>query len=79
MNAKLTSHIVMVAGWVLGSFFLGCSSVELTKIPKKPLPAHPPQLTELFLELPAKGGPRRPNRYRVSHASFRPWTRDYHY
>src|SRR5680860_1308953 len=60
MNAKLTSHTVMVAGWVLGSFFLGCSSVELTKIPKKPLPAHPPQLTELSLELPAKGGPRRP-------------------
>ncbi|MEO8327884.1 MAG: hypothetical protein ABI618_18690 [Nitrospirota bacterium] len=60
MNAKLTSHIVMVAGWVLGSFFLGCSSVELTKIPKKPLSAHPPQLTELSLELPAKGGPRRP-------------------
>lgn len=60
MKSKLTSHILVVAGWVLGSFFLGCSSVELTKIPKKPLPAQPPQLTELSLELPPEGGPRRP-------------------
>lgn len=60
MIPNWTSQILMVAGWVLGSFFLGCSSVELTKIPKKPLPAHPPQLTELSLELPAEGGPRRP-------------------
>ncbi|MDH5699262.1 MAG: hypothetical protein OEZ41_04785, partial [Nitrospirota bacterium] len=60
MNPKLTSHILVKTGWVLGSFFLGCSSVELTKIPKKPLPAQPPQLTELLLELPPEGGPRRP-------------------
>lgn len=46
MNSKLTSHILMAAGWVLGSFFLGCSSVELTKVPKNPLPFHPPPLIE---------------------------------
>ena len=34
--------------------------VELSKIPKKPLPTSPPQLTELALELPPEGGPRRP-------------------
>lgn len=60
MNPKLTSHILVAAGWVLSSFFLGCSSVELTKIPKKPLPFHPPPLVELSLELPPEGGPRRP-------------------
>lgn len=60
MNSKLTSHIVVVAGWVLGSFFLSCSSIELTKIPKKPLPFHPPPLVELPLALPPEGGPRRP-------------------
>ncbi|MDT3778412.1 hypothetical protein PJI16_12660 [Nitrospira sp. MA-1] len=60
MKANLTSQIIMVAGWVLGSFFLGCSSVELTKVPKKPLPFHPPPLVELPLELPPEGGPRRP-------------------
>ena len=60
MNPLVTSHILVVAGYVLGSFFLGGSSVELTKIPKKPLPAQPPQLTELPLELPPEGGPRRP-------------------
>ena len=35
MNPLVTSHILVVAGYVLGSFFLGGSSVELTKIPKK--------------------------------------------
>ncbi|HBP88254.1 MAG: hypothetical protein KC592_08295 [Nitrospira sp.] len=60
MYLKLTSLAMVVTGWVLGSFFLGCSSVELTKVPKKPLPAHPPQLSELALELPPEGGPRRP-------------------
>ncbi|GJL69490.1 MAG: hypothetical protein NPIRA06_21250 [Nitrospirales bacterium] len=60
MNANSTSQIIVVAGWVLGSFFLGCSSVELTKVPKKPLPFHPPPLVELPLELPPEGGPRRP-------------------
>ncbi|MGP0591823.1 hypothetical protein ACTRXD_04680 [Nitrospira sp. T9] len=60
MHSKLTSHILVTAGWVFGSFFLGCSSVELTKIPKKPLPFHPSPLIELPLELPPEGGPRRP-------------------
>ena len=60
MHSKFTSHILVTAGWVFGSFFLGCSSVELTKIPKKPLPFHPPPLIELPLELPPEGGPRRP-------------------
>ncbi|MCW5783936.1 MAG: hypothetical protein KIT39_11555 [Nitrospirales bacterium] len=55
-----SSHILVTAGLVLGSFFLGCSSVELTKIPQKPLPFHPPPLIELPLELPPEGGPRRP-------------------
>jgi hypothetical protein len=44
----------------MGSFLLGCSSVELTKVPKKPLPAQHPQLAELPLELPPERGPRRP-------------------
>ena len=60
MHSKFTSHILVTAGWVFGSFFLGCSSVELTKIPKKTLPFHPPPLIELPLELPPEGGPRRP-------------------
>lgn len=60
MNPKYSSQFLMVTGWVLGSLFLGCTSVELTKVPKKPLPATPPQLTELSLELPPGRGPRRP-------------------
>lgn len=72
MNPLVTSHILVVAGWVLGSFFLGCSSVELTKIPKKPLPAQRPQLTELPLELPPEGGPRRPVDAKSSMTLFSP-------
>ena len=40
--------------------FFGCSGVELSKVPKKPLPPSPPSLTELRIELPPEGGPRRP-------------------
>ncbi|MDR4460209.1 MAG: hypothetical protein MRJ67_06780 [Nitrospirales bacterium] len=60
MNSKLTFHFSIAACWVLSSFIFGCSNVELTKIPKKPLPFHPPPLVELPLELPPEGGPRRP-------------------
>ncbi|GJL58315.1 MAG: hypothetical protein NPIRA03_11720 [Nitrospirales bacterium] len=60
MHSKLPFHILVAAGWVLSSFVLGCSSVELTKVPQKPLPFHPPPLIELPLELPPEGGPRRP-------------------
>lgn len=60
MNPKRTFHILLVTNWVLASVFWGCSGVELTKIPKKPLPFHPPPLVEIPLELPPKGGPRRP-------------------
>jgi hypothetical protein len=50
MIPNWTSQILMVTGWVLGSFFLGCTSVELTKVPKKSLPAQHPPLVELPLE-----------------------------
>ena len=60
MNVKSRFPFFLVTGWVLGGFFLGCSSVELTKVPKKPLPFHPPPLLELPLELPQDRGPRRP-------------------
>jgi hypothetical protein len=39
---------------------VGCSSVKLSNVPKKPLPSSPPALTELPLVLPPEGGPRRP-------------------
>ncbi len=60
MNPKRTLCFLLVTNWVLISVLWGCSSVELTKIPKKPLPFHPPPLVELPLELPPEGGPRRP-------------------
>ncbi len=60
MNPKFLSYVLIVTSWIMGSFLLGCSSVELTKVPKKPLPAQHPQLSELPLELPPERGPRRP-------------------
>lgn len=60
MNPKRTFHILLVTNWVLVSVLLGCSTVELTKVPKKSLPAQPPQLAELPLDLSSEGGPRRP-------------------
>jgi hypothetical protein len=60
MKSEWTSHWLIAAAWIFGSLFLGCSSVELTKIPKKSLPFHPPPLILLSLELPQEGGPRRP-------------------
>lgn len=51
--------ILGITGTITG-LFLGCSSVELSNIPKKPLPASPPTLTELTLELPPEGGARQP-------------------
>ena len=55
------NHIVtpLALGILIGLIW-GCSSVELSKIPQKPLPSSPPRLTELPLELPPEGGPRRP-------------------
>ena len=60
MNPKFLSSMLIMTGWILGSLLPGCSSVELTKVPKKPLPSQTPQLTELPLELSSKKGPRRP-------------------
>jgi len=60
MNPKFLSSMLIMTGWILGSFLPRCSSVELTKVPKKPLPSQTPQLTELPLELSSKKGPRRP-------------------
>lgn len=51
--------VFLIAGIVSG-MFTGCSSVGVSKIPKKPLPASPPALTELTLELPPEGGARQP-------------------
>ena len=59
MNTPHHCIVFLISG-MLSGMFLGCSSVELSKIPKKPLPASPPLLTELSLEIPAEGGPRRP-------------------
>ncbi len=60
MIPKCPVPILLMTNWVLVSVLLGCSSVELTKVPKKPLPAQPPPLAELPLDLPPDGGPRRP-------------------
>lgn len=61
MIVKTLPHIVvLLMTGILGGSFAGCSTVEVSKIPKKPLPASPPLLSELSLELPSEGGPRRP-------------------
>ena len=45
---------------LLCRIMVGCSSVTLSNIAKKPLPASPSALTELTLALPPEGGPQRP-------------------
>ncbi|MGD9852268.1 MAG: hypothetical protein AB7T38_13485 [Nitrospirales bacterium] len=60
MEIKRNPFIVLLIAGMMGGMFLGCTSVELSKIPKKPLPASPPMLTELTLELPPEGGARQP-------------------
>lgn len=60
MKTELSHFLVLLITGTITGLFLGCSSVELSKIPKKPLPASPPTLTELTLELPPEGGARQP-------------------
>lgn len=60
VNKHLNHLIVFLLSVIMTGMFLGCSSVELSKVPKKPLPSSPPLLIELPLELPSEGGPRRP-------------------
>lgn len=60
MKTELNPYFVFLIAGTISGLFLGCSSVELSKIPKKPLPASPPTLTELTLELPPEGGARQP-------------------
>lgn len=60
MNPRYTFHLLLMTNWILAGVLFGCSGVALTKVPKQPLPAQPPQLAELPLELSPDGGPRRP-------------------
>ncbi|MGE0473235.1 MAG: hypothetical protein AB7P17_06345 [Nitrospirales bacterium] len=60
MKTERNHFIGLLITGIMGGMLFGCSSVELSKIPKKPLPASPPVLTELPLELPPEGGERRP-------------------
>ncbi|MDR4494550.1 MAG: hypothetical protein R3B74_09015 [Nitrospirales bacterium] len=60
MKTERNHFIGLLITGIMGGMLFGCSSVELSKIPKKPLPASPPLLTELPLELPPEGGERRP-------------------
>lgn len=60
MNQQLSSNPHCTILIVLLGITVGCSTVKLSDIPKKPLPSAPPILTELRLELPPEGGPRRP-------------------
>jgi hypothetical protein len=60
MHQKQYSRVLLVGGWIMANGFSGCASIELSDVPKKSLPPHPPQLTELQLELPSEDGPRHP-------------------
>ncbi len=54
------SFLLKLTGASLLTASLGCSSVTLSKVEKKPLPPSPPTLHEMALILPPQGGPRQP-------------------